>query len=1060
MKSGPSGIYIPAAVIFAGLLLIGAAVRLYGAWQLRHNLDPDSGIVALMAKHMTEGADFPVFYYGQAYMGSLEAMAGALFCFLFGTSGFMVSLGTALLGWLGMLAVFAWARDAHSPRAGLAAMALYAIGTPEFLHYQVSPRGGYTATILLSTLVLWLASRLITGGGSEAPGRDGPECSKRGNLLHLCGWSILGLLAGLGWWTNQLVAAALVTATLMAAALMRARLLSAGSLAAAFGFLLGSLPFWAWNYMNNWGSFAFAGSFGQTPFLEGLNIFVFKRLATLLDLDRGHFAWRAAGALFYAIAFVVFILHLRRAFRERCESGQWVYATTALVFIAVSAMLFSTSHFARMNTARYLLPLAPAIALIGGVIAAETAGRKYYHIGILLPVAIMVFQAANLSWLRTRGECEAACQGRIEECGALLQERGIEACYAPYAYHSWNFALREAVCFCNLPEERYQPYTRRAELARKIAVFDNLGIIASFAAHYGGRARIGSAGAITVCWDFHPPEEGLAGIDPAAIASIRDSSGNEILAAATDGNLDTAWNSSAARGDDEWLEIEFKAPQVVRLIRMLFAGYPDSWQIAAEPEGGAWKNLTGEVLASGYIWSGPRPYWAFGQNGYRLECRVPPGKLRRLRIHRLQGGCGLAEMQLFSPAPAPAGEAASLAPLLEIMHKRNLNRVYCDRWPANALYRETGGAIQTALNPDIFRKESILAEGGVWFTPRTALLTRREDAGLCEQALAGRLVNMRRTDLGPWVLFDFIPGTWKEEYGRNPELEWAGFACLAKNNKRWAAELVDRADILAAKGDKSGSAGLLLKANESWPLYTPVLERLARLAAEGENIQAMDFNRNKAPRGKPRGICGASQAEFRRSLGQPAFALMSYGEVRSAIHSRGNLLRPRGYEGQEPRGILAKANKYWQHEYDRLHPHVKAGIKFSNGLELAGITLSTNAVSAGEAFTIQYYWQHPETGLEEKPCVFVHFINGENLLQDDHLLESFAGADYQPYPEYFIETRRPVVPAGAKPGKYKILLGLYDPARKDLRRYKAETQPPNKLNAVELPVCLEISARR
>jgi len=55
---------------------------------------------------------------------------------------------------------------------------------------------------------------------------------------------------------------------------------------------------------------------------------------------------------------------------------------------------------------------------------------------------------------------------------------------------------------------------------------------------------------------------------------------------------------------------------------------------------------------------------------------------------------------------------------------------------------------------------------------------------------------------------------------------------------------------------------------------------------------------NEAPRGKPRDISGASQAKFHRSLGQPAFALPSYGEVRLAIHPRG-----------KPRGILAKANK-------------------------------------------------------------------------------------------------------------------------------------------------------
>lgn len=65
---------------------------------------------------------------------------------------------------------------------------------------------------------------------------------------------------------------------------------------------------------------------------------------------------------------------------------------------------------------------------------------------------------------------------------------------------------------------------------------------------------------------------------------------------------------------------------------------------------------------------------------------------------------------------------------------------------------------------------------------------------------------------------------------------------------------------------------------------------------------------NEAPRGKPRGISGASQAEFRRSLGQPAFALPSYGEVRPAIHPRGIRLRTDSAR-LEPRGILAKANK-------------------------------------------------------------------------------------------------------------------------------------------------------
>ena len=41
------------------------ALRVYGAWATRIITDPDSGIVALMARHIAEGRHIPVFFYGQ-----------------------------------------------------------------------------------------------------------------------------------------------------------------------------------------------------------------------------------------------------------------------------------------------------------------------------------------------------------------------------------------------------------------------------------------------------------------------------------------------------------------------------------------------------------------------------------------------------------------------------------------------------------------------------------------------------------------------------------------------------------------------------------------------------------------------------------------------------------------------------------------------------------------------------------------------------------------------------------------------------------------------------------
>ena len=104
----------------AGLLVLGLAARVVGAWCYRRHLNPDAGVAALMARHMAEGLPWPVFFYGQSYMGSLEPAVSAVLARIAGFSGFAVGLGTALLGFLTLPVVYRWARDAESPAAGRA----------------------------------------------------------------------------------------------------------------------------------------------------------------------------------------------------------------------------------------------------------------------------------------------------------------------------------------------------------------------------------------------------------------------------------------------------------------------------------------------------------------------------------------------------------------------------------------------------------------------------------------------------------------------------------------------------------------------------------------------------------------------------------------------------------------------------------------------------------------------------------------------------------------------------------------------------------------------------
>src|SRR5574344_689667 len=73
-------------IIFILILFIAFALRLDFLIANNFTLDSDEAIVGLMAKHINEGKTSPIFYYGQHYLGSLEAYAVAGLFKFFGFS--------------------------------------------------------------------------------------------------------------------------------------------------------------------------------------------------------------------------------------------------------------------------------------------------------------------------------------------------------------------------------------------------------------------------------------------------------------------------------------------------------------------------------------------------------------------------------------------------------------------------------------------------------------------------------------------------------------------------------------------------------------------------------------------------------------------------------------------------------------------------------------------------------------------------------------------------------------------------------------------------------------
>lgn len=149
----PRDAWVAAAVVFV-VALLARLPRVMSPWLV---LDGDEAVVGLMAKHLLEGREFPVFFYGQSYgFSGLEAAIGAASFALLGVCDWALAFGMAVL-WSVGAAFFALAAIAlvRSPRAGLWIGLVYAVA-PAWILWSVKARGGYTTAATFSAIALWL----------------------------------------------------------------------------------------------------------------------------------------------------------------------------------------------------------------------------------------------------------------------------------------------------------------------------------------------------------------------------------------------------------------------------------------------------------------------------------------------------------------------------------------------------------------------------------------------------------------------------------------------------------------------------------------------------------------------------------------------------------------------------------------------------------------------------------------------------------------------------------------------------------------------------------------
>jgi hypothetical protein len=388
------------------------AALLMRVWLVVHTngvIDGDEALVGIQAEHILRG-ELPVYFYGQVYMGSLEAYLMAMLFAIAGPSVWTLRAEPTLLSlvvvWLTWRLAAALAETAQLPpntKLVFQTIAtLFAAISPLYnTVLQLRTLGGYIETFMLMLMLLLSALQLTRRW------RDG--ASEKELALR---WGGIGFVVGLGLWVDPLIISAiLAAASWMLVFLVKellqirkkadverwnsfqdfvARLLLSG--AAFVACCIGLLPALIWGRRNQWANFQYMLQFGKLDISLQNNPNIPKQhialIEALIHLYQGYVAPRiisgalpvesaalshvfvilfAIGLIFIAgtVLLVVFSLVWHHPLLVSIQKlaalplifGLW----TAIVFCSSSASAFGLQSLQVDSVGRYAAPLMLAL---------------------------------------------------------------------------------------------------------------------------------------------------------------------------------------------------------------------------------------------------------------------------------------------------------------------------------------------------------------------------------------------------------------------------------------------------------------------------------------------------------------------------------------------------------------------------------------------------------------------------------------------------------------------------------------------------------------------------
>jgi hypothetical protein len=422
----------------------------------------DTGTTGLMGVDILQG-ERPLFFYGERYLGALEAYIAALIFKIFGASELTLSLSPILFSIAWLFVTYLLFSEIAGRTAGIAAAFVIAIPGWHILWYNIAAYGCYPGFMFFGTLGLWLSLRISSG-----------ELSSGLEWIYIL---LFGFIAGVAMWTSYQAASYLVTGGILLAIFtirrrFNWRLLGKFVLAGAL-FVVGFLPV-----------LVSLSEFENTPLASWelrwdyvkhtANIMSDKCIPELIfwPLETPH----AVKTVIVAILIAALVLYICRVILSPGRYNR-LRMLIPVLFAAVFLLIYLPHTMASLKAARYVIPVW-SITLCALFATPLTIRKRWMRVSAI--VLLSLWTAYNIVGAvlivpgeardkRARIEIRQHVVKTAERAGAKTVEM-VGGRIFGFRGQTLSFYAGGKIRFVSVYDERHQPSAQLAETALPVVL--------------------------------------------------------------------------------------------------------------------------------------------------------------------------------------------------------------------------------------------------------------------------------------------------------------------------------------------------------------------------------------------------------------------------------------------------------------------------------------------------------------------------------------------------------------------------------------------------------------